>query len=279
MSMEMILSRLRIGGWCVIEAVIPDSEIAGVRDAVWQQIQSQKAEWEAEMARIKRAGHQPPPQKIGHAQALINHLPQLSAYIADPRITEVCEAILGPRFRVSSVGAISTYPGNERGYWHSDWPYNGSLASCLPVPYPDAVMNLSAIIMLTEFSEITGGTLILPGSHREPDNPSTGNGVDRLAPLPTESNVVGSPGSVLLYDSRLWHAVGANRSEAPRTIVTVRYTPWWINLEMRRPAGPEHLRTVAESDGKDNAVPLVPRSVFHRLDPRAQPLFAHWLDG
>ena len=58
---------------------------------------------------------------------------------------------------------------------------------------------------------------------------------------------------MLLYDSRLWHAVGANRSDQERTIMTVRYTPWWLNLEMRRPGGPEHAMLLARGDGKDNA--------------------------
>jgi ectoine hydroxylase-related dioxygenase (phytanoyl-CoA dioxygenase family) len=186
--------------------------------------------------------------------------------------------LLGPRFRVSSVGAVSTAPGNERGYWHGDWPYNGTLAARMATPFPDVVMNLSAIYVLTPFSALTGGTVLIAGSHRRPDNPSMGNGHDRHAPDPDETIVEAAPGSVLLYDSRLWHAVGANRSTEPRTIMTVRYTPWWLNLEMRRPGGAEHAMLMAEPDGKDNSVPLMPRAAFAQLDERARPLFAHWLE-
>jgi ectoine hydroxylase-related dioxygenase (phytanoyl-CoA dioxygenase family) len=278
MTLDGILRNLSIGGWCVLEGIIPPAETAAVRDAVWGEIQAQKAAWEEEVARIGRAGFQPPPSKVAQAEALINHLPQVASYIAHPRLLQVCEALLGPRLRVSSVGGISTYPGNERGYWHADWPYNGTLATCLPVPYPDFVMNLSAIFMLTNFSVVTGGTLIVPGTHRQPDNPSTGNGFDRLAPHPAEMNVEGEAGSVLLYDSRLWHAVPPNRSDRPRTIMTVRYTPWWINLEVRRPGAADQLRVLAAGSGKDNSVPLMPRAVFASLPEEARPLFIHWLE-
>lgn len=280
MTLEEIVDSLKRTGWCVIPDVIPEDEVDGVRAAVYGEIERQRDGWEEEAARIERSGHQPPPAKIGHAQALINELPELlGPLVAHPVLMEACEALLGPRFRISSVGAITTYPGNERGHWHADWPYNGTLATCLPVPYPDALINLSAIFMLTEFTRETGGTLIVPGSHRKLDNPSTGNGVDRLAPLPSETQVEGRAGSVLFYDSRLWHAVAPNRSPRPRTIVTVRYTPWWINLEVRRPGAPDYLRTRAEANGKDNSWPLLPRPVFDRLGAAAQPLFLHWVES
>jgi ectoine hydroxylase-related dioxygenase (phytanoyl-CoA dioxygenase family) len=279
MSIDPIVDRIMHEGWCVIENVIPDGELPDIRDAVWGEIQRQRAEWDQEVARIVAAGHQRPPAKVAQAQALVNFVPQAATYIADSRILSACETLLGPRFRVSSVGAVSTVPGNERGYWHGDWPFNGTLAACFPTPFPDLVMNLSAIFILTPFSALTGGTIVIPGSHRRPDNPSTGNGIDRLTPDPEETNVEAAPGDVLLYDSRLWHAVGANRSDEPRTIMTVRYTPWWLNLEMRRPGGPEHAMLRAEANGKDNSVPLVPRSVFAHFDESARRLFAHWVEN
>lgn len=58
------------------------------------------------------------------------------------------------------------HSGNDRGYWHADWPHNQTNAADIPAPYADAVSKLSSLWMLTEFSPETGGTLVLPGSHR-----------------------------------------------------------------------------------------------------------------
>ena len=50
--------------------------------------------------------------------------------------------------------------------------------------------------------------------------------------FPTEINVTGPTGSVLLFDSRLWHSTSPNETDAPRVALAVRYAPWWLNLEV-----------------------------------------------
>ena len=69
--------------------------------------------------------------------------------------------------------------------------------------------------MLTPFAAETGGTFVVPGSHRWPRNPAAGDmsEMDQDAPYPTECQIEGPAGSVLMYDSRLWHAVASNQSQ------------------------------------------------------------------
>jgi hypothetical protein len=265
-------------GWCVLPAIVPDRDLPELRAAVVEQEQLQRAEWLAVRAGFKAVGQQLPPDGVGHAQALVNYVPQLAAYLADARIVAAAEAILGPYLKISSVAGLINFPGNERGYWHADWPFNQSLATCVRAPYPDVAMHLSGILMLTEFSPQTGGTLIVPGSHRASDNPTMDNGVDRYAPYPTEIQVSRAAGSMLFYDSRLWHAVATNRSANPRVAATVRYGPWWINLEVRREGSLDFERVAARSSGKHNSVPLIPRGVFDALPEHAKPLLMHWIE-
>ena len=125
---------------------------------------------------------------------LINQTPGFGRYLADRRIVDPCESIFGPYVRVSSVGAVMNHPGNARGYWHSDWPFNQTVASHVPAPYPDAVMHVTAIFMLSPFTEETGGTLVVPGSHRSPANPSGENGVDRDSAYPHRDQRKGPAG-------------------------------------------------------------------------------------
>ena len=103
---------------------------------------------------------------------LVGVLPEVSKYLADESILGATEKMLGQHVRISTMTALINNPGVKRGYWHSDWPFNQTVASHVPAPYPDAVMHLSSIFMLTEFSKEKGGTLIVPGSHRSPNNPS-----------------------------------------------------------------------------------------------------------
>ena len=125
-----------------------------------------------------------------------------------------------------------------------------------------------------------GGTLLVPGSHRSGVNPSDGMaaGIDRDGEHPEEIHAEGKAGSVLLYDSRLWHAVAPNRSDADRVALIIRYAPWWLNLEPTRSGSDEHQMMVIETKGKDYNQPQVTRRAYAALPANVQPLYRHWVE-
>jgi len=73
----------------------------------------------------------------------INFTQSFASYIAGPRMMPIVEALFGPHARVSSTTTQINEPGNERGAWHSDWPFNPLYAGQRPQPLPDTVMKLS----------------------------------------------------------------------------------------------------------------------------------------
>ena len=145
----------------------------------------------------------------------------------------------------------------------------------MPVPYPDALLHVTTIWMLTAFTTETG-TRIVPRTHRQRNNPSGDNGVPPLEPHPDEVTVSGEPGSVLVMDSRLWHAISPNRSAQSRVALPIRFAPWWLNLDSLRPGSDERQRLTA-GGLKENTVPLVPARVFAKLPAEVKPLFRHWV--
>ena len=66
-------------------------------------------------------------------------------YLADERILGIAEALFGPHVRISFTTAHINLPGNARGGWHADWPFNQNNAGHIPAPYPDVVMHLTTI--------------------------------------------------------------------------------------------------------------------------------------
>ena len=277
MNTDEIVRRVGMDGWCVIPGVIPEGDVAGVRELVLEEEARASAEREAFLKDLRAKGHRISGQGIGFVLGLVGILPDISKYLADEAILGAAEKMLGNHVRISTVTALVNNPGVQRGYWHSDWPFNQTVASHVPAPYPDAVMHLSSIFMLTEFSRETGGTLIVPGSHRSPNNPSGENGVDRDAPYPTEMTVEGGPGDTVFYDSRLWHSVAENPGDTARVAISVRYAPWWLNLNVQREGHPDREGMVVETNGKDHVNPNVPQETYEALPDRAKPLFRHWL--
>ena len=278
MNVSETLRRLEMDGFCILPGVIPEEEVDAVRDEVEAAVSENQQINEQMQANVRARGHRIGATGVASTGGLINQAPGFGRYLANRRIVDPCESIFGPYVRVSSVGAVMNHPGNARGYWHSDWPFNQTVASHVPAPYPDAVMHVTAIFMLSPFTEETGGTLVVPGSHRSSTNPSGENGVDRDSPYPTEINAQGEPGDVLLFDSRLWHSVAPNHSDRARTAVIARYAPWWLNLSVQRPGTPDHTQIVVETGGKPSVVPLVKRDVFESLPEEARALFRHWVE-
>ena len=280
MSTEEKLHQLKMNGYCVLEGIIPDDKIDEVRESVVAAQAAHHKKAEAELAKTRSRGHRVGVQGVANLRGIINETQTFAPYLADERIMVLTEVLFGPYVRISCTDCVINYPGNERGYWHSDWPYNQTNATHIPAPYPDTIMHLSTIWMLTPFGPETGGTYIIPGSHRTDDNPSAAGiaGIDPDAPYPTETQVSGPAGSVLLYDSRLWHAVPPNRSDKPRVAVIVRYAPWWLNLNPAQAGNPEHTQMVIETDGKNYDSPLIRSEVYESLPDNVKPLYRHWVE-
>jgi ectoine hydroxylase-related dioxygenase (phytanoyl-CoA dioxygenase family) len=79
---------------------------------------------------------------------------------------------------------------------------------------------VNAMWAYTEFTKENGATIVVPGSHRWD--------VDRM---PAEHEIALAemqPGEVLIYLGSVIHAGGHNRSELPRTGITLSYCLGWL---------------------------------------------------
>ncbi|MFM0740386.1 phytanoyl-CoA dioxygenase family protein [Paraburkholderia xenovorans] len=77
---------------------------------------------------------------------------------------------------------------------------------------------LNTLVMLDDFTEDNGATYILSGSHHRVDRPADDDF------FPHAARVTGQRGSLLLFDSRIWHAAGSNRTQLPRRALTLTFT-------------------------------------------------------
>ena len=246
-----ILDHLRTDGFALIEGVIPADEVVAVRENVQQAIDSHKASGSSGVQNL-----------LADDQSFVG-------YLVDDRIMGVALALMGEGVRTSYTEPLSNPPGTPRGGWHADWPFHQKNAARIIAPYADVFVSFSTIWMLSPFTHENGGTLVVPGSHREPNNPTADIGVDPMAPSPAEFQATGDAGTVLLVDARLWHAVAPNNSDVPRVAMRICYVPWWLSLEVMRPGSASHQR-MAE-------FPLLSRDVFEGLPEQVKPLYQHWV--
>ncbi len=279
METSQVVRQIRMSGYVVFENIIPANEVSAIRKEVVRLQAEHDAESRARQEATRAKGHRIGAKGVGVLKQVINYTQCFAPYLADRRIMDVAETFFGPYVRISCTDAVVNCPGNERGYWHADWPYNQTNASNVKAPYPDCMFHLSSIWMLTDFSAENGATFIIPGSHNTTDNPSKGDlqDFDHEAPYPTEANASGPAGSVLFYDSRLWHAVAPNLSNEPRVALIVRYAPWWLNLNPTMIGRPEHTAMVLETGGKNYESTPISREAYTALSPGVQALYGHFV--
>ena len=258
-----LMLRLKMDGWCVLDKVIPQDKVDSIRKSL--------------IATTVKHRNPNAPEQIGHVSGIINYDQSFAPFLANERLLSLLKSVLGAHLRISMTTGTINEPGNVRGDFHADWPFNQRNAGHIPTPYPDIVAHITTIWMLVPFTFDSGGTLIVPGSHRMDNNPTGKNGIDPTKPYPTEINVTGSAGSVLVMDSRLWHATAPNRTSDPRVAIVIRYAPWWLNLKVLMPESVDRELLHQSTDLNDNQVPPMPRAVFESLPDNVKPLYAHWV--
>ncbi len=88
---------------------------------------------------------------------------------------------------------------------------------------------LNSLVMLDDFTVENGATYLLSGSHRSQARP------DDSIFLAKAERAVGSRGCVLFFDSRLWHAAGANQTDQPRRALTLTFTSPFFKQQLDYP--------------------------------------------
>ena len=126
----------------------------------------------------------------------------------------------GPFTLNSFGGAINT--AQSRSYAHNIHRDVRSYSPVLPI-------MLNTLVMLDDFTEENGATWMLSGSHKQ-------------GPKPTEKEfaknaeqAIGKRGSVLMFDSNVWHAGGENKTSQVRRSVTPMYSKPFVKQQFDYP--------------------------------------------
>jgi ectoine hydroxylase-related dioxygenase (phytanoyl-CoA dioxygenase family) len=133
-----------------------------------------------------------------------------------PRILATVEGHLDDQIQLSIASTIDLGPDETHQPFHRDDSY-------YPMPRPHTPLSVNAIFAVDDFSAENGGTLLIPGSHLTADEEP-----------PKDAQVVHAEmkaGSVLMWDGSLFHAGGANQTNANRLGISAIYCRAWLRQQ------------------------------------------------
>ena len=139
--------------------------------------------------------------------------------IDHPKIFPLINHIIGDKVILCSMGAHMNGSGNERMVLHQDqWPL---------VPHPlDFPVMANTMVLVTDNSPENGGTRLIPGSHRWPKISYKTANSPKYQEMAKSINA--PKGSAIVWEGRVWHGNGLNRSGTVRSNISIAYLQSWI---------------------------------------------------
>jgi ectoine hydroxylase-related dioxygenase (phytanoyl-CoA dioxygenase family) len=125
-----------------------------------------------------------------------------------PVLKAAADHLLSRTFRIGGMHGRNPLPGFGQQGLHSD---------CLRWQ-EDKCILITALWMIDDFTPDNGATRVVPGSHRI-TRPLSRDLTQPLARHRDEKIIVGSAGSVLIFNGYLWHSGRRNNSNGPRRAV------------------------------------------------------------
>lgn len=204
-DIERLRSDMLNWGYCKIADAVSAAQVAVIRQRVLEQAEGER------LAGI--AQKTPSGQNINCCvnkgrcfERLIEQHPDTVQ--AGPLVEQLVLEALGPNWISNSLIASIALKGGVPQALHQDQDI--ALDSRSP-------LTINVMTVITDLDETTGGTLVIPGSHR-----TLSDAVRAQMPvgkLPPAINMDAPTGTVVITDGRLVHSTGINYTNAPRIVM------------------------------------------------------------
>jgi ectoine hydroxylase-related dioxygenase (phytanoyl-CoA dioxygenase family) len=157
----------------------------------------------------------------GVVRLMMDTDPVFFEFLTIPEVLAVVDRAVAPTAILRLQNGLILRPAKQArvnifgSQFHQDFPFvlNGYRVS------------INLMFAIDDYYEENGATLVLPRSHQTAIDPA---GVD-----PDDAIAVTCPsGSMILFDSTLWHCAGKNHTDNDRLAINHQFTRSWIKPQM-----------------------------------------------
>ena len=194
-------AQLDTEGYVLLQGILSADEVSAVRAAL-----------EGVYA-VEYTGQKDGPAESSYMQ---NKTAGLDLCLTHARVLAGIAHVLDGQIKSFGIHGRPHPPGGEQQKLHVD--YNG------PAPENKRYAVANSLWMLEDFTAQNGATRVVPGSHLWEQRPEDAmDEEERAQPHPDEVLVQGAAGTVVVWNSHLWHGTTANRSNTVRHSLTSFY--------------------------------------------------------
>ena len=215
---------MRTRGWLRFDAVVPLPLCERMKEDIARHVER--------CGELQRAAGIPTAPD-GTAHHTIGYGDSLDEFLEAGFLHEHVEKFFDGAYILHAFNPV-TIPSGGRNYVHS-------IHRDLRTHAGGFRLLVNMLVMVDEFSLENGATHILTGSHHAADPP------DKAQFYAQAERITGPRGSIVLFDSNVWHCAGENTSGRPRTAMTLSFSrPFYKpQMDYARFLGEDRCRTLS----------------------------------
>jgi ectoine hydroxylase-related dioxygenase (phytanoyl-CoA dioxygenase family) len=195
-------------GYLVLGKILKDHQLEQIRNRIEKLMLEEGEQAGSELLDSPYIRH---PKEAGADRLadLVNKDPVFDVFYTHPRVLAAISRVLGRDLKLSSLNYRAAKPGTGDQKLHVDWHE--------PVA-PGEYKACNSIWLLDDFTADNGATRIVPGSHLNGQLPQVAL-EDPWAPHPGEIILEGQAGTVVVFNSHVWHGGTRNRTTTLRRAI------------------------------------------------------------
>jgi ectoine hydroxylase-related dioxygenase (phytanoyl-CoA dioxygenase family) len=206
---------LRVDGFAIVEDVLDGGLITRTREAMYAVRERIVADVGTQ--RLDRAG------ELGVLRLMLAYDDRLYDLLELDDVLAVVDATVSPTAIMHLQNGLILPPAAGSGRFGH---FQTSFHRDFPRHLEGYVASVNTFLAIDDFTADNGATLLAAGTHQQ-----------ALAPEPADLEAAAVPalcpaGSMIVFDSTLWHAAGENRSDRDRLAINQQFTRSFIKPQI-----------------------------------------------
>jgi hypothetical protein len=206
---------MRVSGYSIFQSVVPPSLIERIRIDLPKR-QAICRQWQLKNGITSGMD--------GAAHHIVGGEDSLAEFLEHLFLDEFIRNYFAGEYILNSFGALINLPSTGDSYKHGH-SYHRDVRT-----FSEGFrLLLNMLVMVDEFTVANGATKVVPGSHRVKERPSD-HYVEHHA-----VQVAGPAGTILLFDSNVWHSAAPNSTTRPRMALTPTFSRPFFKQQLDYP--------------------------------------------